>query len=425
MEPAAVPTWLVVVTGGGVVGASFLFTSLLTDRGPMHAVAGARARPTSPRGLAGGLARAGRRAFQLVGLLALLAVLVAGLVGPLTPTANLAVLLVWAGWWAGYTMTVYLAADTWPAVNPWRTLAGLLPSPDREYPARLGAWPSVVGLLGLVWLEVTSPVTDEPRFLAALVLGYTAVTLAGAATFGREAWFGAVDPVSRVFRWYGKLAPVRRTDDGLELVVPGAALVETRPDRDDSAFVVALLWATTFDGLVSTPPWAAVAGPLVEAGVPSALLSLVALAAGFGLFYAALVAASRRSRRTADTYVTAGHLRRTLAPSLVPIAAGYHLAHYLGYFLGLAPALLVALANPLGGAGTPPTLLLPEWFGALRLSFIVLGHLAAVGVAHVVAFETFPGRLQPIRSQFPFIVIMIAYTVTSMWIVTQPYVEPV
>nr|WP_218780592.1 hypothetical protein [Halobaculum halophilum] len=425
MEPVAVPTWLVITTGGGVVGASFLFTSLLTDRGPMHSVAGWRGRVPGVPSVADLFSNVGRRGLQAIGVVGVLAVVVSGLLGPPTSTANLAVLLTWAGWWAGYTMTVYLVGDSWPAVNPWRTLAGLLPTLDREYPGRWGGWPSVAGLLALVWLEVTSPVTDDPRLLAGLVLGYTAVTLAGAAAFGREAWFGHVDPVARVFRWYGRLAPIQRTDDGLELVVPGAGLVRTTPEREDApAFVVALLWVTTFDGLVSTPAWAAVARPLVGLGVPSRLLSLVALVAGFGLFYAALVGASRLSRDTADSYVTADYVRRALTPSLVPIAAGYHLAHYLGYFLGLAPALLVALSNPLSGV-PGPTLLLPGWFGGLRLSFVVVGHLVAVGVAHVVAFETFPGRLQPIRSQYPFIVLMIAYTMTSIWILTQPYVQPV
>ncbi|WP_313693283.1 hypothetical protein [Halorarum halobium] len=421
MGPVAVPTWLVITTGGGVVGASFLFTSLLTDRGPMHAVAGWRADAAAlarPAALA-------RRALQVVGVLGLAATLVSGLVGPLTPTANLAVLLVWGGWWAGFTMTTYLAGDSWPAVNPWRTLAGLLPALDREYPERWGAWPSVVGLLALVWVEVVSPVSDDPRLLVALVVAYTLLTLAGAATFGRDVWFANVDPVARVFRWYGRLAPIQRTEDGLELVVPGAGLVRTVPEREDGpAFVVALLWVTTFDGLVTTPLWAAVAGPLVDAGVPSWLLSLVALAGGFVLFYAALLRASTLARGTADSYVTAEYVRRALAPSLVPIAAGYHLAHYLGYFLGLAPALAFAIANPLGGI-TGPTLLLPDWFGALRLSFVVLGHLVAVAVAHVVVFEVFPGRLQPIRSQYPFIVLMILYTMTSMWILTQPFVQPV
>lgn len=68
-------------------------------------------------------------------------------------------------------------------------------------------------------------------------------------------------------------------------------------------------------------------------------------------------------------------------------------------------------------------MLLPSWFGQLQLVFILCRHLLAVWVAHTTAFDLFTGRLQSIRSQFPFVLIMIAYTVTSMWIVMQPYTQ--
>jgi hypothetical protein len=40
---------------------------------------------------------------------------------------NLAILIVWVGWWAGYTMSVYLLGNSWPAFNPWRMLAEIVP----------------------------------------------------------------------------------------------------------------------------------------------------------------------------------------------------------------------------------------------------------------------------------------------------------
>jgi hypothetical protein len=48
-----------------------------------------------------------------------------------------------------------------------------------------------------------------------------------------------------------------------------------------------------------------------------------------------------------------------------------------------------------------------------------------VWVAHARAFELFAGRLQPIRSQYPFVVVMVVYTMTSLWIVAQPFAAPV
>jgi len=415
--PQPVPFWLVALTGGGLVGGSFLFTSLMTDHETIRSVNASRLRMRS----VAAFARTVRRGARALGVLGLLAVLAVALVGPAGST-NAAVLVVWVGWWAGYTATTYLVGNSWPALNPWRTLTELIPATERDLPD-VGAWPATAGLLGLVWLEVVSPVASDPRFLALVVLGYTVVTLAGGARFG-DAWFERVDPVARVFRLYGWLAPVQRTADGLALRVPGGTLPERElADRSEVAFVVALLWVTTFDGLVSTPAWNGLVGSVVDLGVPAPLVYLAATLAGFGVFLGGYRLASRYARRTAATYVSAVAIERRFAPALLPIAAGYHLAHYLGYVVGLSPALATAVTNPL----TSPALqavVLPGWFGGIALALVVVAHLVAVWVAHAIAFDLFPGRLQPIRSQYPFVVVMVAYTATSMWIVSQPFARP-
>ncbi|WP_254537713.1 hypothetical protein [Halomarina litorea] len=431
LQSVPVPSWLVVLSGGGLIGASFLFTTLVTDHALIRELNDRRFGLPSPA-----LLRAAtRRAIRLLGVVGLALVVVSGLFGPENPVANLAVLLVWAGWWAGYTMSVYLVGDTWPALDPWRTLSGGVAwvgdrlgtgLPRVDYPERLGAWPSVAGLLALVLLEVVSPVAERPRVLAWVVVAYTVVTVLGAVAVGRDVWFDRVDPVARVFRFYGRLAPLQRTDRGVELTVPGGALTRANAPEssDDTAFVVALLWVTTFDGFVSTPAWRSLARPVVDAGVPALLVYALALVVGFTGFLVAYRLAARRARETAETYVSARFIAGWFVPSLLPIAAGYHLAHFLGYFLTLVPALAASLATPLAVAPDLRLLVLPGWFGTLQLGFVVLGHLVAVWVAHSLAFAVFAGRLQPIRSQYPFILVMVFYTMTSMWIVSQPYVAP-
>jgi hypothetical protein len=60
----------------------------------------------------------------------------------------------------------------------------------------------------------------------------------------------------------------------------------------------------------------------------------------------------------------------------------------------------------------------------VQLVFVLAGHVFAIWVAHGLSFDLFPGRLQPIRSQYPFTTVMVLYTMTSMWIVAQPYAAP-
>jgi hypothetical protein len=416
-ESLTIPTWLFLSTGGAAVGASFLLASFVTDRAFVERLHGWGI------DLIGG-DRLLRPVGQAVGLLGLAAVLVTGFLGPETPRTNLAILLVWAGWWAGLVIVTYLLGNAWSALNPFKTVASLLPTFDYDYPERFGAWPSVVGLLVLIWVEVVSPLADQPQLLATVVATYGVVTLAGAVFVGPETWFQRVDPVERVFRYYGRFAPITNGPDGFRLRLPSMDLSTPRlvDGADEVAFVVAILWGTTYDGLVTTALWRDLSTPLVSAGVPPHVLYPVALAVGFGLFLGAYRLAARLARESAGTYLTTDALAVRFAPPLLAIAVGYHFAHYLGYFLFLAPALAVAVASPLASPAAVPVYQLPAWFGVVGIISVVVGHLLAIWVAHAAAYELFPSRLQAIRSQYPFIAVMVVYTMISLWIVSRPEV---
>lgn len=423
MTATPVPTWLTILTGGVIVGASFLFTSLMTDHAAIRAINGWRVLVPTPQATQ----TAVRWLVRGISIGVLLIIIVTGLTGPRTPTSNFAILVVWAGWWAGYTMTVYLIGDTWHLINPWRALAEILPSiRQRPYPAWLGAWPSVAGLLALVWLEVISPVAEDPSLLAFLVIGYSLITVAGATVYGTDTWFRWVDPISGVFRWYSRLAPFQRTENGIAFKLPSTALAERRVAErtDETAFIIALLWATTYDGFVSTPFWTDLARPIVRIGVPPLLLYFLTILGGFGFFFFVYRRAAQRARKTGRTYVTPRFIEGWFAPSLLPIAAGYHIAHFLGYFLTLTPALLTVSTHPNSPPSNVQILVLPDWFATLPLLFVLLGHVLAIWIAHALAFDLFPGKLKPIQCQYPFIIVMIFYTMTSLWVVTQPFTPP-
>ncbi|MFB6126512.1 MAG: hypothetical protein ABEJ79_04340 [Halolamina sp.] len=452
-EGLSIPTWLFLTTGGGVIGASFLLASFVTDRGFVARVHAWRRGVALP-GRA--LALVGRG----VGLVGLTVVIVAGLLGPPAALANAAVLVVWVGWWAGLVMATYLVGNVWPAVDPFRALTGLVAAERVPFPERLGRWPAAVGFLLFVWVEVVSPIADDPRLLAGVVVAYAVLGTVVAGLFGQRVWIERVDPVSALFEMYGRVAPVTAVPDvdaveetpttevdvddrgeaaradggsgeppdagagGVAVRLPGAGLVDRlATDRATVGLVVALLWGTTFDGLVQTPAWVDFARAVVGAGVPAAVLYPAALAAGYVAFLVAYRGACRQARSLAPTYLGADALARAFAPSLLAIAAGYHVAHYLGYFLALSPALASALSAPLSG-GSELVLSLPGWVGAVPIVGVLLGHLLAVWVAHGVAFERFPSRLQAIRSQYAITLVMVAYTMVSLWIVTRPPADP-
>ncbi|HWP90276.1 MAG TPA: hypothetical protein VNM70_20515, partial [Burkholderiales bacterium] len=54
---------------------------------------------------------------------------------------------------------------------------------------------------------------------------------------------------------------------------------------------------------------------------------------------------------------------------------------------------------------------------------IVLGHVAAVYLAHVMAVRVFGDRRAALRSQYPMLALMLGYTMMSLWIIAQPIVS--
>ena len=415
-----VPTWLFLSTGGGAVGASFLLASFVTDRSFIRSVHDWERSLPAP-------GRIATRVVQLTGVALLAVTIGVGFRGPATSYRNFAILFVWVLWWGGYVASTYLVGNSWPALNPFRTLASLAPSLERPYPARLAGWPSVVGLLGLIWLEVISPLADDPQLLSTMILVYTVVSVAGSALFGTAVWFTIVDPISKAFRLFGRAAPVARTDDGFTVRIPGTALSDDNiiSGRDEVAFVVALLYVTTFDGFVGTGLWTQIATTVVGVGVPPLATYFGAYLVGFALFLTAFWWSMGVARRFGTTYITRTALAERFAPSLLAIAAGYHIAHNLTFVIGLLPAIAVVGAAPLSPPAQPPILTaVPGWVSGLELVLVLLGHFVAVWVAHAAAYDLLPDRLKAIKSQYGITVIMICYTMISLWIVTTPAVTP-
>lgn len=451
-----VPTWLVLVTGGAAIGASGLLATLVTDRAFVAALHEWNLTLVDRRPVAMKIVET---AGGLLGVGLFAVVVLVGLVGPRPPEANLGVLLTFVGVRAVLPIVAFLAVNPWPTVNPFRPPAVALrrlvsatpsgvaarsgwPGSDTDtdtdtYPDRLGTWPAVCGLLALAWIEVTLPVTSDPRTLAPVTVGYGTITVAGAVWFSPEVWFRRVDPLAVTFRFFGAVAPVRREVGychrhrrrhrlHLHLQIPGARLRDRHlvTDASDAAFALLLVWELTFGGFVVTPPGERLVEWLVAAGLPPRGVYLLVLLAGYAAFLGGFWAAAALSRRVAPTYRPRRALVARFAPPLFAIAAGYHLAHYLGFALNLSPALRDALAAPLSPPVNPTTLAVPDWIGAVELACVLGGHVLAIWTAHAIALEAFPDRLQAIRSQYPFVLTMIAATVASIWLLSLPTAPP-
>jgi hypothetical protein len=186
--------------------------------------------------------------------------------------------------------------------------------------------------------------------------------------------------------------------------------------------VVAAVFTVSFDGFRGTPEFAALASIVREAFGPGLAAALPLYAVGFGVFLAAFLLAGWATAGVLGRGV--GETVRRLAPTVLPIAAAYELAHNVDYLLLNAGYLIELLAGRVGASvALDPAawLSLPAYWG-LQVSLVVLGHVVAVVAAHAVLVR-YAGAERPVgRAHVPLTVLMVAFTLVSLWTVSRPVV---
>ncbi|WP_415379304.1 hypothetical protein [Halosimplex sp. TS25] len=378
-----------------------------------------------------------------VGFLALfLAALVHGLVGRQVAAENLATLVLWPLVLKGVGLVAVVAGSPWRALSPWETCYdGLVALEGREiavlgdYPDRLGAWPAVAGfVLGVGVLENLTVATRSPGTTVVVAASYAAVMLAGGAAFGRE-WFARADALAVLFALLGRVAPtsIRRTDGGalaVALRAPWTGVRAPLADPSLAAFVVAAVYTVSFDGFTATRTYRALLAATRDAlgiGVASVALYALGLVA-FLLSFA--LAAALAERLGAGPAADASPRPRWLdaavgfGGTVVPIAAAYEVAHnYPFVAANLSGAVAVVRDLARGTEGDAVRLLAGvsvELFWGSQVALVVVGHLVAVVAAHQVATERYGTGSAARRGHAPFVVVMVGYTVLSLWIVSRP-----
>jgi hypothetical protein len=118
--------------------------------------------------------------------------------------------------------------------------------------------------------------------------------------------------------------------------------------------------------------------------------------------------------------------------ALVPIAIAYLVAHYLSYLFIQGQLLIRLVSDPFGfgwnifgSAHFRPDIGIVGarfvWYTSLFA--IVVGHVVAISLAHIIALHNLDDSRAAVRSQFPMLLLMVGYTMMSLWIIAQPIVE--
>lgn len=416
-----------------------------------------------------------RDGLRLIVLLATALVVAVAFAGPASTALNLAPYAFYITFWVGLVLFSLLLGPIWRLVNPLRLLHRGLSALGRRHPhaatrplpEQLGWWPATAWLALFVWLELVPAFRSDPSVVGGFLIGYAVVNLVAAQVYG-AGWFDRGDGFEAYSTLVSTLSPLGRRGDGRLVFrnpLDGAAALRAEPGL--LALLLVLIGATAFDGLTRTRIWveqvpadSAVAGtagllatiaivtvlyrqaikavgrtPAVDGSPGGAPVSTQSAAPRSGSAAAGSAGGDpaggnpvggnpvggeeRRAVRTAVPGApAAGQLPGWFAPSLVPIAVGYAIAHYFSLFLFEGQQTWILASDPfrsgadylgLASAQVDYTALSTPMIGYIQIGAILAGHIVGVLIAHDRVVRIFDEmRARP--SQYPLMAVMLLFT---------------
>jgi hypothetical protein len=370
----------------------------------------------------------------------------AGFAGTQAATANILPTVVYVLFWVGIPMISVVFGDVFRAVNPWLAIGkatgwvvrrsglggeGVEPLP---YPARLGRWPAVVGILIFAWVELVYVDKDDPSQLAIMALAYAAVQLVGMSLYGVDAWSRRGDAFGVYFGLFARISPLHWRDGGLATrpLLGGAPRLE--PVAGTVTLLCVMIGTTSFDGFSQGTTWNSLVPHLQDffgslglnaehALEAAGTVGILAMCCLIALLYRLGVLGMHTVGRRLPTDRLAG----AFAHTLIPIAFAYVLAHYFSLVAYQGQALAPLLSDPLGDGsdllGTASSGINYTWISAtgiwyVQVAALVLGHVAGLALAHDRALALYQKARDATRSQYWMLAVMVAFTSLGLWLLS-------
>jgi hypothetical protein len=393
-----------------------------------------------------------------VGIAVFVLFVYAGFAGNQDPNRNFDPTFFFVIFWVGLPFAGVLFGDVFRAFNPWRAAgralgwivgrirsgrsgrAGLDPHPaspaiaHRDYPAWLGRWPAVAGILSYAWVELVYTGRTKPQALAIVGLVYAALMLAGIATWGAEVWTERGDGFSVYFGLFARLSPLHWIDGELRRRPIGVGVTHLDVVPGTVPMLAAMIGSTSFDGLGQTSLWTSVEPHVQDLfsnlglGQNAALelaysVGLVVMVCLIGGLYMLGIA----GMRSVDREHSAPELATRFVHSLVPIALAYLVAHYFSLLLFQGQAMGYLISDPLGRGsnlfGTAHTSVDLNLIGTtliwyVQVAALVIGHAAGLTLAHDRALVIYDRVRAATRSQYWMLAVMVGFTSLGLWLLS-------
>jgi hypothetical protein len=382
----------------------------------------------------------------LIGVFVFFVSVYAGLAGTDTQSENLAPTAVYVLFWVGVPFLSLLFGDVFQFLSPWRAIGGGagwvakriagadedLPEP-LPYPERVGRIPAAAVLFGFAICELCWARATEPGPLAIIMLLYFVAMLIGQSLYGVDAWTRNADGFGVLFALIGSLSALGERDRAYVRRVPFTETSRVPAVAGTAALLVVSIGSTAFDGAKEGALFNNLAkdlqsffrdlgvgiGPALEFGFVVGLAGAVAIVA--------LIYTAGMLGMAPPEGMSRWRLARAFAHTLIPIAAGYLVAHYFSLLAYNGQDLWRLASDPLGNGS--------DYFGGaerrinygvvsatgiwyVQVGALVIGHVAALVLAHDRALELYGSARAATRSQVVMLVLMVAFTCLGLWLLS-------
>ncbi len=367
------------------------------------------------------------------------------------PLENLAPNFIWITWWLGLSLLISFLGNFWPIINPWSNLFHIF---QWIFNKRFPSLPTTLNLplptffkmaigtgflLTWSWLELIYPVAFVPARIGQLIGIWTLINLVGMCLFGVATWQTRCDVFSIYFYWLGKFGCFfyNSVSNTLERRYLSQGLYSLDANQINSIglapFILAMLSTVLFDGLHSNSAWLIFEQYLMNI-FPQWLNASFNFSGTFGLISTWLIfwAFYRISCYIPQKYCSSAdltYLPDYLAPSLIPIAVGYLIAHNFSSFVIQIQNFIFLISDPfhLGWdlfrtKSFRPNIAIIDAGFTWYLAFfaILIGHVLALRCSHLIFIRITHQRKDVLILSIAHTILMVLLTMMSLIIIAEP-----
>ena len=370
---------------------------------------------------------------------------------------NIINVFIWVWFWVGFAYLSVISGSIWPRLNPWfYSFTLLIKSLYKFKWAKRLKRKSIkeVSILGVflltifLWFAIIYPGREVPKNLSLFLVAYSLITFLGMFIYGRVRWFSYAEIFSIYFGMLGRIGiykPFNNLNKS-SLRIPFSGILMGKGNIYSAIFIIIAVSSISFDGLLETNFWNNFKLFIISISFLIPIFKF--LVSVFGdlhiildtlgiifmpmlLFILFSVSCAKGLKYFKQDY-NIKSLIIIFAPSLIPIAAAYHVAHYFSFLLIAGQLAFPLLSDPLNlgwdlfntaNYKINPFIINAKIGWSVILFSVIIGHIASIIISQKIAYTLVVNKKNAIKAHFPLSIFMILYTVFSLWILSEPIIH--